>query len=189
MPETFDSLQRVICVFGVSGVGKSTMLRNYIAFHKHWLQIVVSEVLSEVTQQTAESLRKLSSERVQLNQHLAVTRIAAIRAQHTECNVLLDAHCVIDNGVELIRVPVSTVRDLQPDLLVHIWDEPLTIKERRENATDRTRPVRTIREIDEYQRAVRETCECYQELLGVKLALVKAGDAQSLSRAIEIVRS
>jgi adenylate kinase len=184
-----DFVQKVVCAFGVSGVGKSTMLRNYVASHKHWLHIVASEVLSDVTQQTSETLRMAGKDRIQLNQQLAVKRIAAIRAEHGECNVLLDAHSVIDNGEELIRVPASAIKELQPNLLLLIWDDPSKIKGRRENATDRPRPERTISQIDDYQKAVHETCESYQRLLGVRLILVKAGDTESFSSAILSVAS
>jgi adenylate kinase len=175
------STQRLVCVFGVSGVGKSTMLRDYVASHPGWMHLIAGDVLSAMMRQDSEALRTSGTEDIQANQRLLVERILEICARHPDKRVLLDAHCVIDNGAGFVKVPVAAIEDLPPDLLVCVWDEAARIQVRRACATDRIRPERTVAQLDNYQKTVVETCEEYGEELDIELVKVRAGDGAGLA--------
>jgi adenylate kinase len=178
------SSQRLVCVFGVSGVGKSTLLRDFVASHAEWMHLIAGDVLAAMTRRDSEALRTSGKEDIQGNQGLLVERIREICARHRDKSVLLDAHCVVDNGTELVKVPVSATENLHPDLLVCVWDEPARIQARRAAAIDRMRPERTVTEIDSYQQFVFETCEEYATELGIGLVRVRAGEGESLAKCL-----
>jgi adenylate kinase len=177
-------VSKLVCVFGISGVGKSTMLREYVRKHPGWTHIIASEVLAEATRQNAEALRTAERGRIESNQRLAVRNIQSLRAQYPACNVALDAHCVIDNGQELVRVPVTAIQELQPASLICIWDDAVRILERRLLEVNKLRPTRSAQQLEEYQTAVILTCEDYGESLGLDLARVRAGDINALEKAL-----
>lgn len=183
-----NSSQRLVCVFGVSGVGKSTLLRDYVASHPNWMHINAGDVLSAITSRSSEVLRTSEKEDIQGNQRVLVERILEICARHRDKSVLLDAHCVVDSGRDLIKVPVSAIEDLDPDLLVCVWDEPASIQVRRSAATDRVRPERTVAQLNGYQKMVMETCEEYRQDLGIELIKVRAGDGAGLADSLTGVR-
>jgi len=160
------------------------MLREYVGKHPEWMHIVASDVLAEATRQNAEALRTAGRGRIESNQRLVVRKIEAVRARHPSCNVALDAHCVIDNGQELVRVPVAAIKGLQPASLICIWDEAIRIHKRRLLEANKIRPERSAQQLDEYQRAVILTCEEYSESLGLDLTCVRAGDADALAKAL-----
>ena len=158
------------------------MLREYVAMHPTWIHLIVSEVLAEVTRQNSESLRTAPKARIQDNQKLAVKKIDAIRAQHPRSNVVLDAHCVIDNGQELVRVPEAAIEELRPTALLCIWDDAVRIHERRRLENDRMRPERSVLQLQDYQNEVIQTCKEYRTRLGLELVCVRAGDGEALQR-------
>jgi len=179
-----DRSQRLVCVFGVSGVGKSTLLHDFVASYPNWMHIIAGDVLSAITSRSSEVLRTSEKDDIQGNQRLLVQRILEICARHRDKGVLLDAHCVIDSGRDLIKVPVSAIKDLDPDLLVCVWDEPASIQVRRSAATDRVRPERTVVQLEGYQKMVMETCEEYGQDLGVELIKVRAMDGVGLADSL-----
>jgi adenylate kinase len=160
------------------------MLREFVAKHPRWMHIVASEVLAGATRQNSEALRTAGRGRIEINQRLAARKIEAIRERHPSCNVALDAHCVIDNGHELVRVPVAAIMELQPASLICIWDDAIRIRERRTFEANKIRPERSAQELDEYQTAVLQTCEEYSQGLGLELTRVHAGDSHALERVL-----
>ena len=178
-------MPNLVCAFGVSGVGKSTMLHKFVAKYPNWLLLVASDILAEVTQQDPESLRTGTRTRIEKNQHLAVRKIDSIRKTHSRCDIVVDAHCVIDNGDELVRVPLAAIKALNPTALVCIWDEAERIHDKRRLDRVRVRPERSVHQLKLYQQAVIEMCEEYRSRLGLELASVRAGDTHALEEALE----
>jgi len=161
------------------------MLDKFVAKYPNWLLLVASDILAEVTQQDLESLRTGTRARIEKNQQLAVRKIDSIRKTHSKSDIVLDAHCVIDNGDELVRVPLAAIQELKPTSLVCIWDEAERIHDKRRLDRVRVRPERTVHQLKLYQRAVIETCEDYRTRLGLELACVRAGDTCALEKALE----
>jgi adenylate kinase len=160
------------------------MLRNFVAKYPNWMLLVASDILAEVTRQDFESLRTGTKARIEKNQQLAVQKIDSIRKTHPKNDIVLDAHCIIDNGDELVRVPLAAIQELNPTALVYIWDEAERIHDKRLHDRVRTRPKRTVQQLRLYQQAVIETCEDYRSQLGLDLASVRAGDAYALEKAL-----
>ena len=161
------------------------MLGEFATKHSNWLLLVASQILTEVTMQDLESLRTGPKERIENNQRLAAQKINSVREREFRRDILLDAHCIIDNGYELVRVPVGAIQNLNPTALVYIWDEVQRIHDKRRLDRVRVRPERTVQQLRVYQQAVIETCEDYHAQLGIQLACVRAGDTRALERALE----
>jgi adenylate kinase len=181
-----DVASRLVAVFGISGVGKSTVIRNYVAGHRDWIHVVASDVIKVATQQASEMLRTAPLTKVIQNQDLLVEGVAKIRADNADRNILLDAHSVIDSDNKYILIPVDVIRALRPDLLVFLCDDPQSIQTRRELDNFRLRPKRDLNQIEEYQRIALDTVQGYARELAIPVSVIKVNDQPSLVRALEV---
>ena len=98
--------------------------------------------------------------------------------------LLIDAHGVIDNDRELVRVPVSAVRPLRPDLLVLLQASPVQIAARRVQDL-RVRPSRSIEEIAHEIQAEYETVQGYATELGIELLIGEVNTSFKLDALLQ----
>jgi adenylate kinase len=173
-------------VFGISGVGKSTIIEQFARGNSNWRVLNVSKLLSESEQLESEQLRTSSRKRIEENQFELAELVRALRIQEPNKNWLLDAHSVIDNDSELVSVPVDAVVRLAPTDLVFIFDEPIQIQLRRRGDQFRRRPKRSIEQIAEEQDLARRNSLLYSHALGLTLREVCAGDLDGLATILKL---
>jgi adenylate kinase len=155
-------------VFGVPGVGKTTACQAYVGRHPETLFISASSLLKAAHQTSGEALRTAGAAEIVSNQQLLGAALAAFRKGREDRPVLIDAHAVIDNDQELVRVPVETIGSLVPDRLILLEAAACTVAQRR-LADLRRRPVRNLKLISDELAAERATVESYAEALGLTL--------------------
>jgi adenylate kinase/deoxycytidine triphosphate deaminase len=177
--------QHVVCVFGVSGVGKSHLVRSLVAEMRGWVQVTAGELLQQATKVEGNSLRTADRSKILRNQQLFAGAFASAKRQYSGTNLLVDAHSVINNDQEIVRVPVETVDSIGPELLVFVCDEPENIARRRLQDTDRDRPARSAQQIAEEQRIALENCEHFAAVLNVPLLSLKPGEIGKLRNTLE----
>jgi adenylate kinase len=170
-------------VFGVSGVGKSTLLRRFTAIHLDFEYVSASALLKRATEKDDARLRDAPPDQIQRNQELLVREFSSFRQAIPHRHILLDAHSVIDGENGLTPVPLEIIRAFQPVRLIFVHDAPERIVGRR-RADIRARPERTARFLSKYQQFSLSTCEAYAAELGIELITVEAGDLDAFSRAI-----
>jgi adenylate kinase len=173
----------------MSGVGKTTMLANFAAGAATWRHIIASEILRQSVRQPDEALRLASKEQMIDNQRTIIEGVKQIQERSADRNILLDAHCVIDNDVELVTVPASVIEPLHPSFLICVVDDPINVLERRMSSGLRLRPQRTAAQLGIYQELVKTTCESYAKLLGIGFASVSATDAGAFAALIDSLES
>jgi adenylate kinase len=157
-----------VLVFGVSGVGKSSACRRYVADHPETLFVSASSLLKQARQQTAEALRTAAPEAIIDNQALLASAFAAYRAGREAQPILVDAHGVIDNDRDLVRLPASAIAAFRPDRLVLLEATPEETAARRD-ADVRPRPSRSLSAIAEEIAAERAAVEGFAAVLGLPL--------------------
>jgi len=106
-----------VCVFGISGVGKSTLIEQFVRHHADWRSLAAGELLARAVQRHPEHLRTSSPDVIEANQYALAELIQDIRARKLTTNWLLDAHSLIDNGTELVPVPTAAISRLEPTAL------------------------------------------------------------------------
>lgn len=155
-------------VFGVSGVGKTSACSAFTQRHPNWLFVSASTLLKAAKGATGERLRTADSQSIVDNQLVLADAVRQFRSGRVERPMLLDAHAVIDNDRELVRVPVEVIRALQPSLFV-LLEAPAQVVLERRLADTRQRPVRDVASIERELAAERSAVADYSVDVGVEL--------------------
>jgi adenylate kinase len=180
-----SSKGRFVCVFGVSGVGKSTLVRGFVSNNPDWGMLVASELLEDATNRTRDELRNERAETIEDNQYVLVDLVRVQRERVPSMHFILDAHCVIEGDSELRRVDVEVIRRLAPSLLVFIHDSPAQIVKRREKDERRRRVARSVNFVVELQALVEETCRGYAAALNVELHCIRTPDQSAFAALLQ----
>ena len=174
----------LVCVFGVSGVGKTTLIRQFVRAHADWRALSAAEVLSQLSGQNREALRTSDRPVIESNQITLADEIRKRRLAEPSIRWLLDAHSVIDNGRELVPVPVAIISRLDPDRLVFLFDEAAEIHRRRLSDDQRSRPLPSIPRMAAEQALAWRTCVAYVQELDIELHRVNVNDSPACAKAV-----
>lgn len=167
-----------IVVFGVSGVGKTSSCRAFVARHPEYLHLSASELLRSAATVNPATLRTAPSDQILANQRLLPGALRARREGQWERPVLIDAHSVIDNDKEIVRIPVEVIQSLVPDGMVLLETAPEIVAARRSVPGSR-RPRRSVSQIAHEAEVARQAVLGYASSLEVPLEIadLRAGDA------------
>ena len=183
-------IARVIAVFGLSGVGKSTTLQRVVAESGGLAAVVNAGTLigrRTLSNRLGETLRLLPAERIQHNQEILIEELARERTTVGAQVLLLDGHCVIDNGDQLVPIPIEIIERLDLAALVFLQEGAEKIRARRLSDEKRTRPDLSSTELDKQQRHALDVCSGYASELGLPISIVNSGQWQSVARVVDEV--
>jgi adenylate kinase len=176
---------RLLAVFGVSGVGKTTLITQFVREHKDWQALSASKLLAQLTHLASDKLRVSDRPRIENNQFLLAEAIHQHRRiSKRETDWLLDAHSLIDNNREFVPVPTAAIALINPDSLIFVFDSAQQIRERRAADRQRQRPLLSIERIDEEQELAFQTCLQYSTELKLELCRVASNDSAAFAAAI-----
>jgi adenylate kinase len=170
-------------LFGLSGVGKTTMGRQMIDQDEGIAHVSASDLLKAAHSQTGEQLRTAQHDQLVANQGILAEALENWAFPDTARHILLDAHSVIDNDRVLVDIPVAAIASLSPNRLIFLMDDPSVIVARR-LSDDRQRPARTVAELNDHQERSLKVCRGYSESIGVPLLVVKSGDTSKFRAAM-----
>lgn len=163
-----------IAVFGVSGVGKSTLIKSFILNEPSWGHIQAGELIKSELKNTAhDKLRAVSSEVLIKNQFLIVDAFWREIDDKKLSKIIFDGHSIIDTGAETIKVPTDIIKALKPTKLVFIKADPKIILDRRLKDTSRDRPILSIQKINEQQDMALEQFKLYAKELKLPNLILK----------------
>lgn len=165
----------VVGLFGLSGVGKTKYAQEVVARDPRVLHLQASELLRRASGLDDEELRTARRDRLVANQGALAAALEEARAGRRDRPVLIDAHSVIDNDVELVNVPFEAIDPLGIDAFVFLRAEPELIVARRLRS-DRLRPYRSAETLAEHQRRALDACGEYAARSGAPLTIVEAVD-------------
>lgn len=175
-----------VLIFGISGVGKTTACADFVDRHPQFLHLRASAILSEARSRAVEALRNAEASEINSNQQILVEALNSIREENPNRPMLIDAHAVIDNDRELVRVPGYVVRAIKPTGLV-LLEAPAEDVRIRRSADSRYRPMRTIAAIRSEMAAEREAVTEFARELGVPLVIRTVEATFKLDEALEAV--
>lgn len=164
----------IIAVFGLSGVGKSTLINQVINTKP---SLAVSANAGALIQQgrsdaiEKEALRKLPFDEISRNQLFLIKELQRFSAKVNQPAILLDGHCIIDNDHELVPIPSNIIARLELSAIVFVWETAGTIVRRRSDDPSRKRPLLSAHEIARHQKFALDTCLRYGKELDVPVVV------------------
>lgn len=165
----------VVGLFGLSGVGKTRYAQVVVARKPRVLHLQASDLLRRASGLNNEDLRTAQRDRLVANQDSLAAALYEARAGSRDRPVLIDAHSVIDNDVELVDVPFEAIEPLHIDAFVFLRADPDLIVARRLRS-DRVRPHRSAETLAEHQRRALDVCGQYAARSGAPLTIVEVID-------------
>jgi adenylate kinase len=173
---------RVVAVFGLSGVGKSWQISRFASANPV-VHVQASQLLREA--KAAISGNVTTSEELRIgtvldNQALLIRPFSEIISDAVQ-PIIFDGHCVVDNGNQLVEIPVEVIAALSASF---VQSQPGRIVERRLKDITRTRPPRSVEEIELHQNLAMSVCAEYAKRLRIDLHVVHAGDEGSFASAV-----
>jgi adenylate kinase len=130
--------------------------------------ISASDVLRRARGLCVDELRLLSKKEILKNQTLLGERLPEEIASFGGRPSLLDAQNVVDNGEELIELPLDTLEVVGPRGIILLESPASEVYLRRAN-DPRARPMRTAEEIAFQMRVIRLVTERYATRLNVPM--------------------
>jgi adenylate kinase len=164
---------KVIGVFGVSGVGKTTLIERVLEQERAWVRISAGSLIEQhLPNVTRDSLRTLTTEQIISNQEAIIRGLAEQRKTTDAPLALFDGHLLVDTGRSSLEVPLDVVRRLELEGMVFVHDVPHHIARRRTSDPKRTCAGRFENEIAEEQVRSRAIAESYASQLRVPIAVL-----------------
>ncbi len=170
--------QRVIAVTGISGVGKTTLLRKLTA-RAAFQHLTGGSLIARAHAGTNLSRDGLRHFDLDDNQKLLIEGFMAARDRTAE-TVIFDGHAVIDGPNGLAEIPISVFDALGIRLMVHLEADLVTIQRNRGNDPSRSRPALDIQTLREHQSRSRRHAITIAQALNVECLVLHNEDASIL---------
>lgn len=175
--------QAVIALVGISGVGKSTLLRalgESVVF-----QHLQASALIKAAREAIEAVGHDDLRRVDIgdNQALLVEGFSRARDPNAQI-VILDGHTVVDTPNGLVEIAPAVFAGLGIARFVLVVDEAEAVRQRRSGDKTRNRPERTAEELDEHQKAALLAAYEAARVMAVPLHVFSVSDVEGIRAVI-----
>jgi adenylate kinase len=163
-----------IIVLGISGVGKTTACRSFVTRHRQFMLISASELLREATGLSEEELRTADAKEVLHNQAVLSAMLTQRLSRCPDASVIIDGQVIIDNGREIVRVPVDVVRSVNPIGMI-LLEAPAEEVVRRRLSSGVRRPKRVAPELAFQMNLARDLVVDYGRVLNIPVEIASVG--------------
>ena len=179
---------KVVGIFGISGVGKTTLIESVIGKRSSWVRVSAGALVQEHRPSVGrDSLRELPLDGLQENQEAIVIGLHRTRETIRAELILFDGHILVDNGLQLFEVPRHVIARLQLDALVFVEEAPREILVRRSRDPQRARAKRSLEEIAAEQSRARSMALSYAQALGLTVRTFASNQLEELTAFLESV--
>ena len=178
----------VICVFGLSGIGKTTLIKKALEAVPGTLHLEASALIKQGladAEMESEWLRRAGGERVLANQQILVEIFQREIGIRPGSVVAFDGHLVIDAEDRLVEIPRDVIAALGPQVLVHVEEIPEAIRWRRLADPSRRRPERSAEVLGGHQATSRRLCSEYSRVLGVEMHTLRPSSVKDLAKIMK----
>jgi len=178
--------QRIFIVFGISGVGKTTLIKEFISNHPGYKHVQAGDLLGEVFKnKVRDNLRRASEDEILSNQYILVEQFKKFIHEYKEENIIFDGHSIIDSGQNIIRIPADIFEKMDPYKIIFIWGNAVDINSNRMHDPKRSRPNLDAEIIDQHQEIAYAQAKIVSTKLRINLIKVRAGDLSDFRKALE----
>lgn len=177
---------KTIAIFGISGVGKSTLINYFIKNSPEWTHLQAGQLIkAELKNIDHDKLRLEGNEAILKNQYLMIDAFWREIDTKQLSKVIFDGHSIIDTGRDILDIPVDVIQALKPDKLVFIKVAPSTVLTRRTNDNSRDRPVLLEEQIEDQQNRALRQVEIYSAALSVPVEILENPEQSGLSSIMD----
>lgn len=171
--------QRVVAFVGISGVGKTTFLRQLAQLidFQHLTGGSLIAIAREVVAEMRDSIRYAD---LVENQRYLIEGFA-IKLDPDANLVVMDGHVVIDDGDGLSKISSDVFAALGVSLVVHLESEPEQIFANREGDRLRSRPTYPASILEKHQALSRARASDVAKTLGVPFYIVTQSECARLA--------
>lgn len=167
-------MPQTVCLFGLSGVGKTSLATRVVARVPSVSHVTASILLRSALDLPAEQLRTGSAEHIRSNQDVLVQAFWSVCGNLPA--VLFDGHSLIDGDAGIVDVPSETITALKPAHVVFVHAPVEEIVRRRAADVARSRPMRTPLELSKQQARAEKNARSYALAASVPFNSVSADE-------------
>lgn len=145
--------KKVFLIYGLSGVGKTTLLENIIK-NKEILYINFGDLFFDIAKSKGfvgnrdELTKLLDLEQYKEIYHQVIDLIEEIIFNSMEKKVVIDTHLILNTNFGIfIGIQKKLIKKIKPDYLIFIKAKPEEILERRKKDKTRKRSLESIEQI------------------------------------------
>jgi adenylate kinase len=175
---------RTIALTGVSGVGKSTLVRS-LALAMPLEHLQASALIQKGRNATGNLVTQDQLRLIDLdeNQRFLVEGFGLATASKSGF-IILDAHTVIEKGDELIPIEAAVFRAIGISAMMFLEDDPKAIAERRRRDASRVRPLPNDDRLGQIQEVARKQAIAICSVLDVALHVCRPNQFTSVAAAL-----
>jgi adenylate kinase len=177
----------VIAVFGISGVGKTSIIREYLSEDRSAVHLNAGELLGSSRRNLAHGVAS-SMESIIESQWSIVEKFTSVKNETGRGIILFDAHSVIDRNGITVPVPVDVIAALGLDGILLVLAKEEEILKRRAKDASKWRPIYPIGKIIHLQRSAVEACQFYATALSVPMIKVWSGALGDFAMAVQHIK-
>lgn len=172
--------QKVAALVGISGVGKTTFLKQ-VAKTCAFQHLTAGSLIAQASSIDVAARDRLRLSDVDENQRLLVQGFSAARDNMAQI-VVLDGHVVIHSAAGMSLIDSRVFSDLGTGLIAHLEAAPAQIQSNRVLDTSRKRPLLSIDELSAHQARSLAEAQRVAEDLGIELIRLTHDDADVFGR-------
>lgn len=176
--------QRIVAVTGISGVGKTTVLRR-LAQLIDFQHVTGGSLIAAAREIAVDSRDIIRYADLDENQRLLVEGFALTRDPYASL-VIIDGHVVIDGAEGLSKIPSNVFKALGVSIMVHLEAPPEQIAINRAGDASRPRPFYSRDLLEQHQMLSRWHAHAVSGILNIPLHIVTHDDANQLVNLLEI---
>ncbi len=178
---------KTVLIFGVSGVGKSTLISNFVSSHKEWSHLQAGTLLKESLKFDRDELRLVSGGEIRSNQDVLVHSFRQKIESDNLTHVLFDGHSVINNGTSIVKIPLEVIKAFEASAIIFIEASPEEIIIRREKDKTRKRAILSAEDIRDEQAIALIYSGETAESLGIAFYKINSGEAPEFEKIIKLI--
>lgn len=172
---------KIIGIFGVSGVGKTTLIEHMRSAEPDWVHVSGGTLIQESRQtQLRDDLRVVSHDIILTNQTVMLESLSALKHSLKTPLLIFDGHLTIDAADGVFDVPMEVVSMLGLSAMVFVHDDPESILRNRSSDKTRQRSKRSGKEIGQEQAHARAIALGYAALLNLPIVTITPRDESKL---------
>mgnify|MGYP001792979554 CR=1 FL=1 len=175
--------QNVVAFTGISGVGKTTFLRN-LAESVRFQHLTGGSLIATARETGHDQRDAMRYADLDENQLLLIDGFAVVR-DPAEDLVVMDGHVAIDDGNSLQKLPAQVFRALGVTMMIHLGAEPMRISANRSNDMSRSRPTYGLEILTKHQDISRLHAQSIAAELGVEFQSVTHDDVAQLASVLK----
>ena len=174
---------RLTFVVGISGVGKTTIIRQFVKENSDYAHVEASKLIKQrLGAETSEEIRVLPKNKVLMNQSLLIEELSIYKEKYSQ--IILDGHLLINNNQELIPIPLDIVKKINPYNIILVHGDSREILSHRIINLQKKYFKETISEIDKNQQLLKQIAISYCKKLGIRFDALDFSEYKKFSNLL-----